>query len=502
METIETENTFAIIIAIEEYRFNEKGTGIVRVKYAENDARKFKKLLLEEFGVPEDNITTWINPDAIKSAFEEDLPYHIRQLTEKDRLIFYYAGHGFYQSGQNRLTCWDTHPSNYEGTTVSIKEVLLDPLERSNCKQSLIFLDCCSTHIKDGVTGRDLLSNFNDREFETFIKENTNYCALFMSCSPGEKSHSDDVLKNGIWTHHVIEALKGNVKEVITRERYITDNSIKNYLTNAIPKYITKNTLITAPQKPYSKISASGDFLIRELPIIEDETDPEMPVLKLDFSKVSFRKITTIPIKKAQGFKKTHFIPDRVNSDTNAFTQKVFLVDLQEEIQEIYENTKTILGLRKRHIDTTANAGSGSVECEFFRYFIDVEQSPAAPSEAKITRRLIIRVARNELVGNFDEIFPKQINEIVIPFEDEFDFNELVERFENLKEIDGGHLYDNEMEGKIEYTNSNGVIIKLDMDKVEMMITTKKNMKCLELIDYTMEGLKKISSGKINLLKG
>ena len=64
------ENTFAVIIAIEDYRFNDGSTGITPVKYARNDATKFKKMLREEFLIPEDNITMWLDKDATKSAFE------------------------------------------------------------------------------------------------------------------------------------------------------------------------------------------------------------------------------------------------------------------------------------------------------------------------------------------------------------------------------------------------------------------------------------------------
>ena len=90
---ISKDNTIAIIIAIEDYRFADGATGIVPVKYAKNDATKFKKLLKEEFNIPEENITMWLDKDAIKSALEDELKYHIRQLKKTDRFIFYYAGH-------------------------------------------------------------------------------------------------------------------------------------------------------------------------------------------------------------------------------------------------------------------------------------------------------------------------------------------------------------------------------------------------------------------------
>ena len=322
-----------------------------------------------------------------------------------------------------------------------------------------------------------------------------------MSCSPGEKSYSNDILKHGIWTYHLIEALKGNIPDAILREQFITDNSIKNYLAVAVPRFITEKTEHRGTQRPYAKINSNGDFLIRQLPLVEEELNNELPKLNLKFDKASFRKVTFVPIKRAKGFKKGHFVPDKVSASGNSFIQRVFEENIKEEIQEIYENTKEILSLRKRQIQTVAEAGGGSVECDTYRYFIEVDQSSENPAEAKVVRRLIIRVKREELVENFDDIFPKQIDEIVIPYEGKIDFDELVEKFENLENEDGGKLYDNEMKGELEYTTYSGLTIKVDTEDLEITIMPNKAMKCLELIDTTIDGLKKISMGKVNLLK-
>src|SRR5690606_17649183 len=194
----------------------------------------------------------------------------------------------------------------------------------------------------------------------------------------------------------------------------------------------------------------------------------------------------SVPIRNAKGFKKGHFAPDKVNTSGNSFIQKVFEENLKEEIQEIYENTKEILSLRKRQIQIVAESGGGSVECDTYRYFIEVDQSSDNPAEAKVVRRLIIRVKRDELVENFDDIFPKQIDEIVIPYEGKIDFDELVEKFENLEDEDGGKLVDNEMKGEIEYTTYSGLTVKVDVEDLEITITPNKTMKCLELIDTTI----------------
>jgi len=117
--------THAVLIGIETYQKQD----ICPVQYALADAAAVKEVLVQHFGVAPENISLWLDSDATRSAFENDLPYMIRGLSPGDRFIFFYAGHGFYANGTNRLTTWDTHPNNLVGTTVSLEEVLLKPLK-------------------------------------------------------------------------------------------------------------------------------------------------------------------------------------------------------------------------------------------------------------------------------------------------------------------------------------------------------------------------------------
>src|ERR1039458_9351009 len=105
--------TYAVLIGIEIYQ--QRGIG--SVQFAQADAAAMKDLLVQELGVPAENITVWLDFEATKSMFENELPYVIRQLSPGDRFIFFYAGHGFFANGTNRLTTWDSHPGNLFGTT-------------------------------------------------------------------------------------------------------------------------------------------------------------------------------------------------------------------------------------------------------------------------------------------------------------------------------------------------------------------------------------------------
>jgi hypothetical protein len=254
--------THAVLIGIETYQKQ----GISSIQFAQADAAAMKDVLVQHFGVPAENISLWLDSDATRSAFENDLPYTIRQLSPGDRFIFFYAGHGFYANGTNRLTTWDTHPSNLAGTTVSLEEVLLKPLMEQQGIKSLVFIDACAADLKTSVEqARDMVSDLTPMEFEALV-QSTDHAAAFFACSPNEKAYPSDALMHGIWTYHLIQALQGDVEGALDRDRFITGESLKNYLTVAVPAYIRANTKIQAAQRPYAILSSNGPFSIRQVP--------------------------------------------------------------------------------------------------------------------------------------------------------------------------------------------------------------------------------------------
>jgi len=265
--------THAVLIGIETYQKQ----GISSVQFAQADAAAMKNVLVQRFGVPVENITLWLDSDATRSAFENDLPYTIRQLSSGDRFIFFYAGHGFYVHGTNRLTTWDTHPSNLAGTTVCLEEVLLKPLKDRQDLDSLVFIDACAADLKTSVEqARDMVSDLTPTEFEALV-QSTDHAAAFFACSPNEKAYPSDALMHGIWTYHLIQALQGDAEGALDRDRFITGESLKNYLTVAVPAYIRTNTKIQAAQRPYAILSSNGPFNIRQVPL-SDGAKPAAPV--------------------------------------------------------------------------------------------------------------------------------------------------------------------------------------------------------------------------------
>jgi hypothetical protein len=266
------------LIGIETYQQR----GINSVQFAQADAAAMKDLLVQDLGVPAENITVWLDFEATKSVFENELPYLIRGLSAGDRFIFFYAGHGFFANGTNRLTTWDTHPGNLSGTTVSLEDVLLKPLKDQQGVDSLVFIDACAADLKTSlVQARDIVSDLTPNEFEALVRS-TDHSAAFFACSPNEKAYPSDALQHGIWTYHLIQALQGDAEGALDRDRWITGDSLKNYLALAVPAYVRANIKIQGEQRPYAILSSNGPFGIHQVP----PSDAPKSVLPLSPAKI------------------------------------------------------------------------------------------------------------------------------------------------------------------------------------------------------------------------
>jgi hypothetical protein len=228
------ETTVAIIIGIEDYK-SRVNNQVPPVKYAKDDTLLFKNILIERFNVDESDIYMFINEDALKSDLENDLGYLFNSLSEKDRLVFYYVGHGFHSGTTNYLSTYDTHINDIAGTAVSLRKILLDPLLSSKCKSGLVFIDSCAQSFKND-NARALITDLNNEDFQLFKSEHPHF-ATFLSCQPGQSSYSCHELGHGIWTHHLGKALSGEEAEAVKSDKYITDRKLNDYLARSVSNY-------------------------------------------------------------------------------------------------------------------------------------------------------------------------------------------------------------------------------------------------------------------------
>lgn len=254
------EKTIALIIGIENYAPREQNQ-VPSVKYAENDARLFKQVLINELDVEEENIYLILNEKALQNSLQYDLKGLFHRLSSRDRLIFYYVGHGFHNGVTNYLSTYDMHPMNVDKTAISLRDILFDPLSESECNSAMIFIDACAQSFVC-ANSRNTLSNIDVDEIKLILSE-SNYLASYFSCQPGQSSYSCDNLKQGIWTYHLSQAMKGEKPEAILSEKYLTDRSLSDYLAKSVTLYVKDE--LGYVQNPKSIIDSDSENVLLEV---------------------------------------------------------------------------------------------------------------------------------------------------------------------------------------------------------------------------------------------
>ena len=147
---------WAIIIGVNDYR---QDSGLAQLKYAANDAREFRRLLVEEFGYDNEHVFYLTDSQgepaeivngrptraAILDAFEKWLPS--RGLTPEDSVMFFFAGHGVHDrgSGETYIAASDSKAQDSKGSCIRVGWVRsrLGDKQVVKCRHRLILLDCC-----------------------------------------------------------------------------------------------------------------------------------------------------------------------------------------------------------------------------------------------------------------------------------------------------------------------------------------------------------------------
>ena len=481
----------AIVVGIENYRKGSRSNSLSKVQFAHSDADAFAQALRKIyncFGENDLRIEVIKDSDASLVALTDTLSYAIRNLSEEDLFVFYYAGHGFHGCGGNRLSAYDTNPFNAFDTSLDLNECLLQPLSQSLCRRSLLFVDACASNLRELVDDREIVNDLHLEEVREFLDSGW-YCGVFLSCSPGEKSYPAPKLAHGVWTGHLLQALNGEVRESLTQDRWLTDVSLRDWLRQSVPRYITREMSIDGSQTPQAIVSASNTFRILFVP-----PSPAVPQNAL-LSKIELRNtdtylenVKTGPIRSLDGFTpRIHTVPKHHSDSADEWVSRLLDTRVAEILQEIYLASKGRLGLRRRDTRKEATMGSGNLDTPMFRYVIETMQNPDNPQEYAIIQQVSLRDNWETYTAELDDIFGGEFEKLVVEFDSRgISFDELVDALEEVEERNGGFVEENDRDERVVYQTDEGeqFIFDLARKRFEIAIRGKK---CIELLRKVQE---------------
>ena len=410
----------AILIAVEDYH----DTRIKSVQYAEADVKGFAAAL--ELGAPLDKVFL-LSAAATKTSIESKVRQNLKALTKDDELFLFYAGHGFSKNGHNFLTCHDTDLDDLEHTSIKLKD-LLDVCDDSACKRIAFFLNSCESGITELPEVRGIYSTLSEKELKKFF-QGAEYRACFASCKTSEQSHSSAALKHGVWTYQVIQALEGNDRVALEKARYVTANSLQNYLKQEIPRTIRKVFTKSVAQTPWFYGSQTSDFVISDLDDVLKQRNTVKPGYK-QLKQVFMQIKESVKIASLSGFVKgRHKIPNTMDGATERFVENISKKEVEDEVEEVFQRIRNTMTYKRKDI----SAAHGRIVTPDFEYFAECNQDADDPTMAVISRRLTnIWPA---IVGDaaFNEVFDGCFDELTFEFTKVVNLEDLIDQIEELE---------------------------------------------------------------------
>ena len=420
----------ALVIAAEKYNDPK----IKPVLFAEQDAAAFAEAV-EALGAVPANVTVLTNSMATKTTIESKLRTITRYLEEADEFFLYYAGHGVSVAGKNYLVCNDSVPIAGEipYTCVELSGVL-SQIRASKCKQVSLFLDACHSGVEIDEEMRSLVSVMTDEEFKDFCGESEHYVA-FSACSTNERSYSSRVLKHGIWTHHLVQALTGVAPSALNRERFVTASSLQNYLSAEVPRTVRETRTDKSVQTPTCWGNLSREFIVADLrDLLSAKSAARKSVAQITDTIMQHTSIGAV--RSLSGFQRRHTVPDSVNHVTRAFVQGIGTEEADGFIDEIHSKLKSKIRYKRRDLKIENDEGFTAIVTPDFTYSVYLDIDPDDPSQY-ILEKSISQIHNPDIIADerFFNIFDGCFDTVEISLKQTIDVEDVIDAIEEQDSI-------------------------------------------------------------------
>ncbi|MCZ7591038.1 MAG: caspase family protein [Kiritimatiellae bacterium] len=422
---------YALLVAVEAYHDKR----ISKVIYAENAATELAASI-QEVGFPAANTEVMLSASATKTRIESAVRTLCRRLRPEDELMLFYAGHGFAENGHNFITCHDTVLSDLPATSIRL-QTIFEMVRSSKARKAVILLDCCHSGFKIDDSMRGLLTEeMMDDEFAAFCSE-SEYHMAFASCRLDEKSYPSNPLKHGIWSHHVIQAYRGEEPKALERKRFLTASSLRDYLSAEVPRTLRHTVTGTATQNPRVWGDMSREFILADLGDVLARRKAKSKSTVVNLARASFFGFVNGSVKMLKGFKRHHRVPDNVCSATRGFVQQVGADDLREASEAIHHAIKTHFSYRRRYLELSEDDGAVTIMTPQFTVNITLDIDNDDPSQYEIATEVTdIRDPDVLDTEAFAEVFDDLFDRIVFQLSDSMPIEDIIDAIEDIDDPD------------------------------------------------------------------
>lgn len=140
-------------------------------------------------------------------------------------------------------------------------------------------------------------------------------------------------------------------------------------------------------------------------------------------------------VRRLPGFKKkTHHVPDQVNSHTQTFVAKLAADQVREDLDRVFGELRAAFRFKRTEVQSTDwDEGSGVITTPYFRYTSSVFQDPNAADESIWQRDVSEITDTNHLLSDcFVEVFGSLFDTVEFTPPEPIDLEAIIDRVESI----------------------------------------------------------------------
>src|SRR5712692_2585317 len=251
---------WAAVIGISQYKT------VNSLQYADQDALSFYDYLLNQIGVPKDNVFLLTNQQATLVNVRRTLGTELkRKASPRDTVLIYFAGHGAPETDatspdndglEKYLVVYDSDPDDLYTTGLPIREVEII-FDRLAAERVVFIADTCFSGATTGRTfstgGRRAVVS---EAFLTRLSHVKGRVVLAASRANEVSAERPD-MQHGVFTYYLLEGLRG--KADLDGDNLITIDEIYNYVSQKVPAATAQN------QHPVKKGEVDGQLVVGQV---------------------------------------------------------------------------------------------------------------------------------------------------------------------------------------------------------------------------------------------
>lgn len=246
MSTVKQASSYALLIGIGNYRY------LNLLARTAADARDIGDVLSAQ-GIPTANLALLVDENASKAAISNQLDRLAQSAAPEDAVVIFFSGHGAQVAGglaSGEYLCpVDARLDDPRGTMISSAEFTA-ALQAIQARRLVVFLDAC--HAGGIGEPKDPKITIKAGLSETAYAELAGGGArvIIASCRPDEVSWELPGMRNGLFTHHLLDGLRRGAARA--------DGTV---WMSALFGYVYDQVSRTGYQHPYQKADGE-DFIV------------------------------------------------------------------------------------------------------------------------------------------------------------------------------------------------------------------------------------------------